>query len=97
MSDQSPTSYYYESHIAVVGVTGTGPIPEDEMKVIIRTHGWIVGSKDIWQEDQVIVIGRESFDKNYLKLSLELSRDAPHGLGLDIQCQYVRQEDFSIM
>ncbi len=51
-------------------------------------EGAIVGDMDIWQTNQIMVVGRENFDEDYLIKSIEF------GFEHDFTCRYLSQEDF---
>lgn len=72
-----------------VGVTGDGPYEADAIKKIVTLEGGLVGDKDVWQPNQLLVIGRESFDHDYLKMSVQrlYSKNKT-------PCEYISQEDF---
>jgi hypothetical protein len=73
----------------VLGVTGQGPLEDSLLREgITREGGWI-GDYDIWQKDQIIVVGREGFDEEYLKRSIEI------GLRFKFKCVYFSQEAFA--
>jgi len=71
-----------------VGVTGRDPYDELALKKIVSLEGGLVGDADIWQTNQLIIVGREAFDKNYLRRSIEF------GLEQGFVCRYLSQEDF---
>ena len=56
----------------VVGITGNQPQKEEEIRSLAFWNGAILGDYDIWQDNQVIVVGRRDFDKDYLKQAVEL-------------------------
>jgi hypothetical protein len=72
----------------VIGVTGNTPHAEQDLKKGILLNGGYIGDKEIWQRDQILVIGREDFDKDYLRASVGT------GLLYGFTCRYMRQEDF---
>lgn len=72
-----------------IGVTGHGPYEARAIEKIITLEGGLVGDSDIWQPNQLLVIGREDFDHEYLKSSVKvlfLENKTP--------CEYISQEDF---
>ncbi len=71
-----------------VSVTGDGPYDELVIKKIATLEGAIVGDIDIWQTNQLIVVGRKDFDKQYLETSIDF------GLEHGFTCRYLSQEDF---
>ena len=71
-----------------VGVTGSGPYDEVVIEKIAALEGAIVGDADIWQTNQLIVVGREDFDEEYLEASIDFGLE--HGFA----CRYLSQEDF---
>jgi hypothetical protein len=76
----------------IIGVTGCstmGHTHKYTIEEIIKDEGGIIGNKDIWQKDQIIVVGRNNFDKQYLEKSVEI------GLQFGFTCRYMAQEDFS--
>jgi hypothetical protein len=75
---------------AVIGVTGNKPYDEQALKRDISLKGGCIGDKQIWQDDQIVVIGREGFDKDYLTSSVEI------GCRYGFTCQYMSQEDFLV-
>jgi hypothetical protein len=72
----------------VIGCTGNKPLREDEIKEIIYKKSGIIGNKDTWQHDQIIIVGQKDFDKDYLKMSFEV------GDKFGFICHYMSQEDF---
>jgi hypothetical protein len=72
----------------VIGCTGSGPYSEAFIKDTTLRNLGIVGDKDIWQQDEVIVVGRSNYDQSYLEKSFEI------GTTYDFQCRYLSQEDF---
>lgn len=72
----------------IVGVTGSGPYDEMVIEKIATLEGAIVGDADIWQTNQLIVVGREDFDEEYLETSIDF------GLEHGFTCRYLSQEDF---
>lgn len=71
-----------------VGVTGSDPYNEAVLKKIVLLEEGIIGDADIWQTNQLIIVGREAFDKSYLRRSIEF------GLEHGFVCRYLAQEDF---
>jgi hypothetical protein len=71
-----------------VGVTGSGPYDEFAIEKIVTLEGGIVGDYDIWQTNQMIIVGREAFDEDYLVESVNF------GLKHGFTCRYLSQEDF---
>lgn len=72
-----------------VGVTGDGPYEAVAIEKIITLEGGLVGGREAWQPYQLMVVGRENFDREYLKESIKklyLQNGTP--------CEYVSQEDF---
>ncbi len=72
-----------------VGVTGDGPYEAHAIEKIITLEGGLVGDKDVWQSNQLLVIGRENFDRDYLKRSVQILY-----LKNKTPCEYISQEDF---
>jgi hypothetical protein len=72
-----------------VGVTGDGPYEARAIEKIITLEGGLVGDKDAWQPNQLLVIGRKNFDRNYLKESVQILH-----LYNETPCEYISQEDF---
>lgn len=72
----------------IVGATGDGPQPERVIRQMIVYHGGFVGDLDLWQEEQIIVLGQRSFNESYLEVSMEMGRYLHH------RCVYLAQEDF---
>ncbi len=76
----------------IIGVTGYEPYDNLAIQRIIELEGGVVkgdnGYNHIWEEQQVIVIGTNDFDKEYLQRSIEA------GIELNFRCQYMTQEDF---
>jgi hypothetical protein len=56
----------------MVGVTGNDPVDELVVGSIAYWQGALLGDLDIWQNNEIIVIGREGFDEGYLKKAIEL-------------------------
>lgn len=71
-----------------VGVTGSGPYDEMAIERIVTLEGAVVGDSDIWQTNQMVIVGREAFDEGYLMKSVEF------GLEEGFTCRYLSQEDF---
>jgi len=71
-----------------MGVTGSGPYDEMAIERIVALEGALVGDYDIWQTNQMVIVGREAFDKDYLLRSVEF------GLEEGFTCRYFSQEDF---
>ncbi len=71
-----------------VGVTGSGPYEETAIEKIVSLEGGIVGDADVWQTNQMVVVGREGFDEDYLVRSVEF------GMEQGFVCRYLSQEDF---
>lgn len=55
---------------------------------MIIEAGGIIGDKDIWQHDQVVIVGRSNYDIGYLQKSIHMGRR------FNFICQYMSQEDF---
>lgn len=72
----------------VVGCTGYGPYDEQVIREHIEREMGIVGDKNIWQIDQIVVVGRIGCDYAYLKKSLEI------GNRYYSTFRYMSQEDF---
>lgn len=72
-----------------VGITGDGPYEARAIEKIITLEGGLVGDRDVWQSNQLLVIGREDFDQDYLKRSVQLLY-----LQNKTPCEYISQEDF---
>lgn len=56
----------------MVGATGDDPVTEMEIRSLAFWQGAILGDDDIWQDNQIIVVGRNQFDKTYLKQAIDL-------------------------
>ena len=76
----------------IIAVTGDSPFPSDAIERIVELEGATLGGTfnrdDTWQENQLVIIGREDFSKEYLIESVEVGQR--HGF----ICQYITQEDF---
>jgi len=72
-----------------VGVTGDGPYEARAIEKIVTLEGGMVGDKDVWQPNQLMIVGRENFDHSYLESSVRLLY-----LQNRIPCEYISQEDF---
>ena len=72
-----------------VGVTGDGPYEARAIEKIITLEGGLVGDKDVWQPNQLLVIGREHFDRDYLRESVRILYSENK-----TPCEYISQEDF---
>ncbi len=70
------------------GVTGSGPYDEMAIEKIVTLEGGIVGDGDVWQTNQMVIVGREAFDEDYLLKSVEF------GMEQGFTCRYLSQEDF---
>jgi hypothetical protein len=71
-----------------VGVTGSGPYDEMAIERIATLEGAVVGDYDIWQTNQLMIVGREAFDEDYLIKSVEFRLEE------GFTCRYLAQEDF---
>ncbi|MDP9437253.1 MAG: hypothetical protein M3P49_00660 [Actinomycetota bacterium] len=71
-----------------LGVTGNGPYEEMAIEKIVSLEGGIVGDADVWQTNQMVVVGREGFDEDYLVRSVKF------GMEQGFVCRYLSQEDF---
>lgn len=72
----------------VIGCTGSGPYDDVKIKKNILEGFGIIGNQDVWQHDQVIVVGNIAFDRIYLQRSLEI------GQKFGFMCHYMSQQDF---
>jgi hypothetical protein len=72
----------------IIGVTGSEPQNETEIRKLLHENGAFIGDKGIWGHEHIIVIGRTDFDKKYLKRSIEI------GMAAGFVCRYMAQEDF---
>lgn len=80
----------------VISVTGDLPYLANSLRLLVRMGGGIIGDTDIWQKNQVIVVGdqikmgqeEEPIDRAYLQRSMEIGRQ------FRFMCQYMSQEDF---
>lgn len=72
-----------------VGVTGDGPYEARAIEKIVTLEGGVVGGRDIWQPSQLVVIGREGFDPEYLQSSVSILKTEKK-----TPCEYISQEDF---
>ncbi len=73
----------------VIGVTGSMPWNNFDLELGTILEEGCLGKSGIWQQNQIIVIGREDFDKEYLKQSVEI------GLQFKFTCTYLSQEAFA--
>jgi hypothetical protein len=71
-----------------VGVTGDGPYEARALAKIVTLEGGLVGDENTWQRYQLVIIGRENFDRKYLRESIRMR------LKHEIPCEYISQEDF---
>jgi len=71
-----------------ITITGNTPYEEWALERIALLEGGTISNSYDWDEEQLIVIGREDFDRNYLIASVEF------GLENEFTCQYLSQEDF---
>ena len=80
----------YEGQI--IGVTGFNLHDNKALEKIIELEGGIVkgdiGYDEVWEEEQIIVIGRTDFGEEYLKESIRAGNE------LEFRCRYMTQEDF---
>lgn len=74
----------------VVGVTGSGPYEEKLIAALVWWQMGIVGDRDIWQSNQLIVIGRRAFDQDYLRCA------AQHVVSKKFTFYPLSQEDFVV-
>jgi hypothetical protein len=72
----------------IISVTGYVPLNRDEMEEIIKNKGGFIGGKGIWQCEQMVVIGRDGFDVDYLQKSVQI------GLNYKFSCNFLSQEAF---
>lgn len=72
----------------VIGVTGSGPWEEHIIRRIVHNDCGFLGTSAVWQRDQIIVVGTDNFDKEYLKASINVGKNH------DFVCIYLSQEDF---
>lgn len=76
----------------IIAVTGDGPHYEEAIERIIRlegaTSGGRMGDDGSWQENQIVVVGRDDFDADYLIESINV------GLRHGFTCRYMAQEAF---
>jgi hypothetical protein len=92
---ESNLQYYREVYNAkklasqIVGVTGEGPLESIEVRQLVEKNGGFATGSDIWQADQIVVIGREQFDKEYLRESIRV------GLNCGFTCAFMSQEAFN--
>ncbi len=56
----------------IVGATGDQPVTETLIRSLAFWQGALLGDGDIWQDGQLIVVGRIGFDEEYLKQAIEL-------------------------
>lgn len=82
-------AYDMESlHGFMIGATGNRPITETSIRSLAFWQGAILGDCDIWQDGQLIVIGRIGFDEDYLKQAIELI------VTKEISIHFISQEVF---
>lgn len=76
----------------IIAVTGDGPYYEEAIERIVRLEGAALGGRigndGSWQENQIIVIGRDDFGLDYLIESINV------GLRHGFTCRYMSQEAF---
>ncbi len=76
----------------VIAVTGDGPHYEEAIERIVRlegaTLGGRIGDDSSWQENQIVIIGRDDFGPEYLIESINV------GLKYGFTCRYMSQEAF---
>jgi len=72
----------------IVGVTGSGPFEVADVRDVVTFADGYIGSKDVWQQDQMMVVGEEDFDEEYLRKSIEI------GLKYEFACEYLSQQAF---
>ena len=72
----------------VVTVTGSEPFREDQIKSMIISENGIVGNENIWQKDQILVIGSYGYSSELLQRAVYLNRK------LNLSIQYMSQEAF---
>jgi hypothetical protein len=76
-------------HGKLIGVTGTGPHEEKWLRSLIFWCGG-VNSRDfcMWGNNQIIVLGYDGFDEEYLRQTIEFIQEK------DIIVHFLSQEDF---
>ncbi|MFQ5617102.1 MAG: hypothetical protein ACE5GO_11675, partial [Anaerolineales bacterium] len=47
----------------IIGVTGHTPYSKRKIENMVIAESGYLGDKDIWQQDQIMVIGKKGFDK----------------------------------
>lgn len=76
----------------IIAITGDGPHYQEAIERIARlegaTLGGRIGQDDSWQENQIVVVGRDDFGEDYLIESIEV------GLRHGFTCRYMSQEAF---
>ena len=70
----------------VIGASGASPYTLNA----IEAKGGILGSADTWQHEQIVVVPRRTFDRDYLKMSVALGQQ--HGF----VCRYMSEVDWSL-
>lgn len=75
---------FFENRI--VGFTGRLPYEPRDIETFIRRLGGTPGFDGLWQPSQLMIIGREGFDRTYLKHSVEA------GMQNGFECIYISQE-----
>jgi hypothetical protein len=79
----------YDLSGQIIGVTGTAPYRANVIRNMIIARGGIIGSAHMWEHEQIIVVGRTHYDRDYLQQSIKL------GLKYGFVCRYMSQEAFS--
>lgn len=72
-------------------------IEQDLLHAIIVQNGGFIGNKDIWQHDQIIIVGEYGYDERYLEKSIRLSVGSfcnPEGDQIICKAQYFSAEAF---
>lgn len=82
----TPSHSWDRSYIAAA--TGWSPFSSKTIRSLAFWDGAILGGRDIWQEGQFIVVGREGFDEDYLRRAAELASEK------DLAIEFLSQEDF---
>ena len=72
----------------VIAVTGNGPDPELLMNGLVFWHGGFLGDSDIWQHNQLIVVGESEFSEKFLLESIDCSKEKK------LHIHYLSQEAF---
>lgn len=72
----------------IIRVTGNNPLQSVQIEKFAERNGAYVTDGGVWQDDGIVIIGREEFDEEFLRESVQA------GISNNFRCAYMSQEAF---